>query len=136
MNQVLQRAARVVLHDKAAVLNCDTYSSTGLLPFEYMTQLRCAVRVNTLLSNDDYSSYLPPLLADNGSQTVTRNITGRRFNVPKHKLAATECCFYYKAALYWNALHTNITFNAQHKNFNNFLIDYILSEFAIRPTKI
>ena len=94
MNQALQRAAHVVLHDKTAVLNCDTYSSTRILPFDYTTQLRCAVRVNALLSNDDYTSYLPPLLANNGNQIVTRDITSRRFNVPKHKLAAYEVCFY------------------------------------------
>ena len=90
MNQAQQLAARVVLYDKATVLNCDTYSSTGLLPFDYIIQLSCAVRVNALLSNDDYTSYLPPLLANNGSQFVTRDITGERFNVPTHKLAASE----------------------------------------------
>ena len=56
MNQALQRAARVMLHDKTAVLNCDTYNSTEILPFDYMTQLRCAVHVKSLLSNDDYTS--------------------------------------------------------------------------------
>ena len=82
MNQALQRAARVVLHDKTAVLNCNTYSSTEILPFDNMKKLRCAVRVNALLSNDDYTFYLSPLLTNNGSQIVTHDITGRRFNVP------------------------------------------------------
>ena len=63
-------------------------------------QLRCAVHVNALLSNDDYTSCLLPLLANNGSQFVTCNITGRRFNVPKHKFATSEVCFYYKAAIF------------------------------------
>ena len=67
MKQALQRATRVVLRDKTTVLNCDTYSSTGHLPFDYMMQLRCAVCANALLSNDDYTSYMPPLLANNGS---------------------------------------------------------------------
>ena len=49
MNQALRRATRVVPHDKTAVLNCDTYSSTGILPFDYMTQLRCTVHVNVQL---------------------------------------------------------------------------------------
>ena len=66
-----------------------------------MTQLRCAVRANALLFYDGYTSYLPPLLAKNGGQILTRNITSRHFNVPKHKLAASEFCFYYKAVLCW-----------------------------------
>ena len=95
-----------------------------------MTQLRCAVRVNALLSNDDYTFYLPSLLANNGSQIVTRDITGRRFNVPKHKFAASEVCFYNKAAIFWNALHMNTAFIVRQKNFINFLIEYILYELA------
>ena len=115
MNQALQRVARVVLHNKMAVLNCASCSSTGILPFDYMTQLRCAVHVNALLSNDDYTSYLQPLLAKNGSQIVTCDITGRHFNVPKHKFATPEVCFYYKAAVLWNALHLNIACIVQQK---------------------
>ena len=130
MNQALQRAARVVLHDKTAILNCDTNSSTGILPFDYMTQLRCAVRCNALLFNDNYISYMPPLLANNGSQIVTRNITSRRFNVPKHMLAASEVCFYHKAANFWNALYMNTACIVLQKHFINFLIEYILSELA------
>ena len=48
MNKALQQAARVALHDKTAVLNCDTYNLTGFLPFDYIMQLRCAVHINAL----------------------------------------------------------------------------------------
>ena len=61
---------------------------------------------------------------------MTRNITGRCFNVPKHKLAASEVCFYYKTAIFWNALHLNTACIVQQKNFFNFLIEYILSKLA------
>ena len=75
-------------------------------------------------------NYLPSLLANNGSQIVTRNITGRCFNVLKHKFATSEVCFHYKAAIFWNALYLNTACIAQQKKFINFLTEYILSELA------
>ena len=108
MDHVLRRAARVVLHDKSVSLGQLTYAVTGLMPFITMTMLRCVVAVSILLARGDVLPYLPPLLANAGSQRTTRNSDARRFAVPHYTLTATEGCFYYKAAIYWNALASTI----------------------------
>ena len=78
------------------------------MPFITMTMLRCIVAVSILLARGDIFSYLPLLLADAGSQRMTRNSDAQRFAVLRHKLTATEGCFYDKAAIYWNALPSTI----------------------------
>ena len=91
MDYTLVHAARVVLRNKAAELGKPTFLSTGLLSFNELCIQRWDLAVHVIISNDNSNaaSYEPSLLAKTNSQTVMRNVTGRRFIMPKHKLAAS-----------------------------------------------
>ena len=128
MDHTLLRAARVVLHNRTAELNKATFLSTDILPFSELATMRCLLAVHRILSDDDNSSYVPPLLARSGSQIITRNTTGRRFSIPKHRLTATEHCFYYNSSTIWNDLPLNVTTILGRNAFRTNLCNYILSK--------
>ena len=128
MNYVIQRAARVVMHNKSACLNQSAHDLTGLMPFNIMAMQRCAITVSALLAHEDASSYLPPLLAEASNQNsgrVTCSIATRYFKLPKYKLESTKKCFNFAAVIYWNSLPTAITTICRHKlivsKLNNFI---------------
>ena len=106
MDHTLLCMARVVLGNRAIVLDRDTYTATGILPIAELAALKCILAVHLALSHNN--SYIPPTLAQHGSQIETRNITGRRLDVPRHRFSATEHSFYYAAAKHWNALLTSL----------------------------
>ena len=75
---MLQRAARVVLHNKRADLVKSTDKTTRLLPFTAMTMLRCVLYVRVLLSREITLPFLPLLLtAEKRSQKLTPGIVTR-----------------------------------------------------------
>ena len=95
IDHTLVHADRVVLHNKADELGKPTFFSTGLLPFNELCIQRCVLAVHAIISNDNANAalYVLSLLVQTNSQTVTRNVTGRRFIMPKHKLAASDFAF-------------------------------------------
>ena len=132
MDHVLQRAARVVLHDKTASLNRQTYDVTGLVSFALMTEWRCDIAVSALLSRENTDSCLPPLLAA-GSQCsgrTTRSVAGRCFLIPKHALTASQKCFFYAATKHWNNLPAKLTAIQCHKLFTTQLRNHFITLLA------
>ena len=107
MDHTLLRMARVVLGNRAAVLDRDTYTATGILPIAELAAMKCILAVHLALSRNN--CYIPPKLAQHGSHIETRNITGRRFDVPRHRLSTREHSFYCAAVKHWNALLTSLT---------------------------
>ena len=117
MDHTLLRMARVVLGNRAAVLDRDTYTATSILPIAELAAMKCILAVHLALSCNN--CYIPPSLAQHGSQIKTQNITGRRFDVPRHRLSATERSFYYAAAKHCNALLTSLTAVSRRIIFRN-----------------
>ena len=108
MDHTLLRMMRVVLGNRAVVLDRDTYAATGILPLAKLADMNCILAVHLAFSCNS-NCYIPPTLAQHGSHIETRNISGRRFDVPRHRLSTTEHSFYYAAAKHWNALPTSLT---------------------------
>lgn len=132
LDTTLQRAGRIVLRNRAAVLNSAMYEATDLLPFNILAQLKSLVRVHALLSRDDYQAYLPPLISEGESQHATRSASGRRLHTPEHTRTADECCFHYAASQHWNALDRKITASSSTlstRTFSTSLIKELLRKF-------
>ena len=94
MDHTLLRMARVVLGNRAALLDRNTYTATGILPITELAAMKCILVVHLALTRNN--CYIPPTLAQHGSHIGMRNITDRRFDVPRHRLSVTEqfllCC--------------------------------------------
>ena len=101
MNHVIQRAARVVLHNKSACLDQSAHDLIGLMPCNIMAMQRYAITASALLLLEDTLYYLPPLLAEASSQSsgrVTHSTGARHFKLPKYKLESTKKCVNFAAA--------------------------------------
>jgi Reverse transcriptase (RNA-dependent DNA polymerase) len=127
MDHVLQRAARVVLHDKTSTLSEATYDSTGILPFSSLSKYRCLTTVHSLLSRDDAAAYILPLFSTADSQRSTRSSEGRKFMLPRHNVTSVEHCFHYYAANCWNDLPYSLTQLLDFSSFNSKILRHILS---------
>ena len=117
MDHTLLRMTRVVLGNRVAVLDRDTYTAAGILPIAELAAMKCILAVHLALSHNN--CYIPPTLAQHGSHIEARNITGRWFDVPRHRLSATEHGFYYAAANHWNALPTSLNAISSRIIFRN-----------------
>ncbi len=127
----LQRAGRIVLRDKSAVLNRSMYEATGLIPINILAQIKSLVRVHALLSRDDCEAYLPPIISQVESQHATRSASGRRLQVPVHVREADKKCFHYAATQLWNSLPWALTSSPTMSSlaFSNTLFKHLFSTF-------
>ena len=75
LNHTLLRMTRVVLGNRAAVLDHNTYTASGILPIAELAAMKYILAVHLALSRNN--CYIPPTLAQHGSHIETRNITGR-----------------------------------------------------------
>ena len=114
-DHVIERCARIILRNKSAKLDADTYHATGLLPFSCLSSLKCLTLTNRLLSSENPLDYLPPLMSND---RITRNVSGRKFFLPHHKSSSTTNCFNYMAAKCWNDIPHTITQILDYKLFN------------------
>ena len=130
MNHTLVHAARVAFRNKAIELGKPTFLSTGFLPFNNLCIQRRVLAVQAIISNDNIKAtlYVPSLLAQTNSQTVTSNVTGKQFIMLKHRLTASENCFYYRAVKFWNALPMSLTTILSENTYKRNLHDTILTK--------
>ena len=107
MAHILLHAAHVVLRDKAAIFDIDTYKATGILPFATLSKVSCLSTVHKLLTRDDANSFL--LMVFSVRVRSTRNSNCRKFVLPQHRLSSVKNFFYYAAACLWNTLAYNLS---------------------------
>ena len=128
MDHVLLRAIHVVLHNRAAVLGRSTYSTTGILPYNFLSKIQCFCTVYYLLQREDAADYLLPLFQCEWS---ARNMDGRKFVLLHHTLTSIEYCFHYWAAKFWNILPCNFTSLTAFSQFYKFISVHLLSELPV-----
>ena len=144
MGKILQRFARIVLHDANAILNSSTNSATGIRPyailnsstnsatgirsFQKLVFIQNVMRLRTALNDGTYTLFVHVPLSSNISQRCTRGTEGQKFAPDIYKRVMDQSGFHCKAIRNWNSLLSSLTTMPNLSSFYTPIIAFIDKE--------